>query len=150
MKLEQELKMNRIPDEGRKAVLNVIFTGNWLTDQFNQVIKPYGLSVQQFNILRILRGQKGNPINLMDIQGRMVHRMSNATRLVEKLRLKNLVKRDLCEENRRKVEITITNEGLKLLETVSEAVVGSNHQPSSKLSHVEAETLNGLIEKLRD
>ena len=104
MKLEDELKM-RFKTPHDRALLSTVFTGVWLTDRFNRFLKQFGLSEQQFNVLRILRGQKGKPANLFLIQERMVHRMSNATRLVEKLRQKALVERVVCEEDRRKVEI---------------------------------------------
>jgi DNA-binding MarR family transcriptional regulator len=150
MKVEDALFMRAIESEQDRVTLNVIYTGNWLTSQFQQFLKPFGLSEQQFNVLRILRGQKGNPINLQDIQIRMVHKMSNATRLVEKLRIKGLVERHLNPENRRMVDITITKEGLKLLSRIDNAFKAKDWKSTYKLNENEAKQLNALLRKLRE
>lgn len=81
-----------------------------------------GISIQQFNVLRILRGQKGNPSNLNTVHERMIHKMSNTTRLIDKLIDKGLVNRNVCKENRRKIELFITTEGLSLLKRVDPIV----------------------------
>ncbi len=149
MKLEDELKM-RFKTPHDRALLSTVFTGVWLTDRFNRFLKQFGLSEQQFNVLRILRGQKGEPANLFLIQERMVHRMSNATRLVEKLRQKALVERVVCDEDRRKVEITITKKGLKLLSTIDGASQEHAGGLDKKLTKKEAELLGALLEKVRE
>ena len=148
MKLEDELQM-RFKTPHDRALLSIIFTGAWLTGRFNRFLKPFGLSEQQFNVLRILRGQKGKPANLFLVQERMVHRMSNATRLVEKLRQKGLVERVVCEENRRKVEITITNKGRKLLSRIDEAHREYAGELGTGLTKKEAGLLGDLLEKVR-
>ena len=149
MQLENELKMKGFQSPMQKVILNVLFTSYWLGDKMNSVAKEFDISEQQYNVLRILRGQKGNPINLMDIQSRMLHKTSNVTRLVEKLRLKNFVERVLSEENRRKVEITITKKGLRLLDQMEPRLKESHRDLSRKLSKEEANQLNILLEKLR-
>lgn len=150
MRLEEELKMNRFKSPHQKVALNILFTSNWLNDKMASLIKDFDISEQQFNVLRILRGQNGKAINLMDIQERMLHKTSNTTRLVEKLRLKNLVERVLCEENRRKVEISITKEGLKLLTKIDPIITNKNDEIYSVLSHKEALQLSNLLDKLRN
>lgn len=149
MQLENELKMKGFQSPMQEVILNVLFTSYWLGDKMNSVAKEFDISEQQYNVLRILRGQKGNPINLMDIQSRMLHKTSNVTRLVEKLRLKNLVERVLSEENRRKVEITITKKGLRLLDQMEPRLKESHRDLSRKLNKEEANQLNLLLEKLR-
>ncbi|MEM7367830.1 MAG: MarR family transcriptional regulator [Bacteroidota bacterium] len=149
MRLEEELKTAPIKDPYQRMMLNILLTNYWMEDQMSAIMKRYALSKQQYNVLRILKGQKGNPINLSDIQERMMHKRSNATRLVEKLRKKGLVERVLCEENRRKVEITITQPGLELLKEVNPEIEAADHQLAQSLSKEEAVQLSDLLEKLR-
>lgn len=149
MKLEEELKMSTIQNPHHRASLNILFTGAWMGDRMNSIIKPFGISEQQYNILRILRGQKGASLNLQDISSRMIHKMSNTTRLVEKLRLKGLVERHVCEENRRKVQISITPEGLKTIEKVAVEISASQDDFSTRINEEEAIMLANLLDKIR-
>lgn len=149
MKLEEELKQTRFKDEYQKAMLNIIFTGNWLEVGASHVLKQYDLSSQQFNVLRILRGSSPRPLNLLDIQERMMDKMSNATRLVEKLRQKGLLTREQCDSNRRKVEIEITGKGKALLLELDPIMEKSEQEIMKKLSKAEAATLSTLLDKLR-
>ena len=150
MKLEDELKMSAIQDQHHRATLNVIFTGAWMAKKMNHLLKPFGISEQQYNILRILKGQKGGALHLQDISSRMIHKMSNTTRLVEKLRLKGMLERHVCEENRRKVWISITQTGLALTEKATIEVQKSNENLSTKFTIEEATTLANLLDKLRE
>jgi len=150
MKLEEELKQTRFKDEYQKAMLNIIFTGNWLEVGASQVLKQYDLSSQQFNVLRILRGSSPKPLNLLDIQERMMDKMSNATRLVEKLRQKGLLTREQCDSNRRKVEIEITEKGKALLLELDPIMEKSQQEIMKKLTKAEAATISALLDKLRD
>lgn len=133
----------------RKTILNVFITNTLFKDEMQLVLKPFDLSVEQFNVLRILRGQKSKPINLQDIQERMINKMSNTTRLVDKLILKDYVERFTCKKNRRKVEIFITTQGLNLLEDLDTLVDESESRLTSNLSNNELEQLNQLLNKLR-
>ena len=134
----------------KKTVLNISYTSNIIRDSISNILKPFDISIEQFNVLRILRGQKGKPTNLQDIQGRMVSKMSNTTRLVDKLILKGYVERFICEENRRKVEIFITPKGLEFLTEIDPKVEASETDITSPLSQEELKTLNNLLTKLRD
>jgi DNA-binding MarR family transcriptional regulator len=149
MKLEDELKQPRFKDEYQRAMLNIIFTGSWLEVRTNQVLKPFDLSSQQFNVLRILRGSRPRPLNLLDIQERMMDRMSNATRLVEKLRQKGLLTREQCDQNRRKVEIEITDKGMELLSTLDPLMEQLHKSFAGKLTVDEANHINVILDKLR-
>lgn len=142
--------MEKFKSEFQRAMLNIMFTAYWLEDQSAEVFKSYGISMQQYNVLRILRGQKGKPANLFLIQDRMIHKMSNATRLVEKLRLKGYVKRVTCEENRRKVEITITDKGLHMLDEIEPKIRKSEADTFSSLTEKDAIQLGRLLDKLRE
>lgn len=150
MKLEDEIKTRTFPTPHHKVGLDIMFTGNWLYEKINLLLKPYGISEQQYNVLRILKGQRGNPINLYAIQERMIHKMSNTTRLVEKLRLKGLVERVTCEDNRRMVEITITKEGVELLRYLEPIMKANMSSTFERLSRKEAEQLSNLLEKVRE
>ena len=150
MKLEEELKQTRFKDEYQKAMLNIIFTGNWLEVGASHALKQYDLSSQQFNVLRILRGSSPKPLNLLDIQERMMDKMSNATRLVEKLRQKGLLTREQCDSNRRKVEIEITEKGKSLLLELDPIMEKSQQEIMKKLTKAEAATISELLDKLRN
>lgn len=149
MKLEDELKMKKFVSAYQRANLNIIFTGFWLSDKFNAVLKPYGISEQQYNVLRILRGQNGKAINLLSVQERMIQKMSNATRLVEKLRKKGLVEREVCEQNRRQVDISITDKGLKLLEKIDIEIKEFESTLFKNIDEKDAQTIGDLLDKLR-
>ncbi|WP_369871890.1 MarR family winged helix-turn-helix transcriptional regulator [Aquimarina sp. Aq78] len=119
-------------------------------DKININLKAYDISLQQFNVLRILKGQKEKPANLSTIQERMVTKMSNTTRLVDKLINKGYVKRITCESNRRKVEITITEQGKKFLDKVSPVMDELENSVTSNFSTEDLIQLNELLNKLRN
>lgn len=144
IKTEVELPLSK------KVVINLLYTENWLMDKINIVLKTYDISLQQFNVLRILKGQKGKPANLYTIQERMVTKMSNTTRLVDKLISKGYVKRVICESNRRKVEITITEQGKKFLEKVNPTIDEFENRITSGFSVEDLIQLNELLNKLRN
>ena len=129
--------------------MNVSLTSINFKDGILSVLKPYEISLEQFNVLRILRGKNGEPSNLKDIQDRMISKMSNTTRLVDKLILKNYVERFICEKNRRKVDIYITKEGLKLLDILDPIIDKKEKELTSNLNTDELETLNLLLTKMR-
>lgn len=132
------------------SVINLFYTSNCIKDDLLLRLKPFDLSLEQFNVLRILRGQKGKAINLQDIQERMVSKMSNTTRLVDKLIKKKFVNRTICMSNRRKVEILITNLGLATLAEVDPIIDASEKNITKKLTHEELTQLNTLLLKLRN
>ena len=132
-----------------RAVHQLIRTGNWITDKVSRDLKEFGISEPQFNVLRILRGRKGVPIAVQNIQEKMVQRSSNVTRIIDKLLTKGLVSRKECPSNRRRMDITITNSGEALLLQLDKRVEES-HQPMSKnLNTEECRQLENLIIKLK-
>ena len=149
VKIEDAIKQNKqFNSEFERLVVNIMFTSGWLEGTSIQRLKPFGISPQQFNVLRILRGSRPNPCSLGQVTARMIDKNSNATRLVEKLRLKGLVKRELCPNNRRQVDIEITNQGLKLLDEIDinfDQWYNTNHPLNDK----EMKLLNSLLDKLR-
>ena len=150
MKLEEEIKTDKFRSAYHKASLNLMFTGEWLMARIDSLLKPYDISSQQYNVLRILRGQQGKPINLFEVQERMLNRMSNATRLVEKLRQKGLVIREQCESNRRKVEISITEKGLALLDKLDPMMQQLEEDLFGRISEAEAEKFNNTLDQIRE
>jgi len=128
-----------------KALINIKYTSNWLNSKENDFFKPYGISPQQFNILRILRGAKER-IKVQIVKERMIERAPNATRLMDKLCDKNLIERERCEHDRRVVYVKITNQGLELLSTIDD---NKNLSFLENLTNKEAEILSNLLDKIR-
>lgn len=149
MKIEEVLKTNDEMPLAKKLMLNIIVTANYISDKVFEVLKPFEISSQQFNVLRILRGQKGKPANLSTIQDRMISKMSNTTRLVDKLIDKDLCERIVCPSNRRKVEIRITKKGLELLEQIDPEIEQVENEIAEKINEKEIESLNTNLNELR-
>ena len=136
-----------LPDH---TIANILHTGNWMNEKFSDHLKQYALSIQQFKVLRSLRALKGEPANLQTLQAEMVSKNSNTTRLVEKLRLKGFITRFQSEENRRKVEIRITDNGLELLNEIDPLHKVFANSVVSNLDKSEILALNQLLEKIRN
>ena len=148
MTIEEAIKQERFEDEFQKADINLFYTVNWMTHRFSSLIKEYDISQQQFNILRILRGQKGKPASLKLLTERMLDKMSNTSRLVEKMLTKGLLERKICPNNRRQVEITLTEKGLSLCNEVSDKV-NIQRKENVKITSEEAAELNRILDKIR-
>jgi DNA-binding MarR family transcriptional regulator len=134
-----------------KAIIVALFKANGkITEVLSHGLKPMGISIQQFNVLRILRGQKGNPSNLNTVHERMIHKMSNTTRLIDKLIDKGLVNRNVCKENRRKIELFITTEGLSLLKRVDPIVDQIEAEFVASLSNDQHEKMMEILTKLNN
>ena len=147
MNVEEIIKTTKqIPLESR-TLIHMTLVHNQVNEIINTALKPFEVSLQQFNVLRILRGQKGKPANLSTLNERMVTKMSNTTRLVDKLLNKGYVNRAICETNRRKVEIVITDLGMDVLSKMDKAVSSAEKEAVSNLSQKELETLNTLLDK---
>ncbi|WP_396192048.1 MarR family winged helix-turn-helix transcriptional regulator [Flavobacterium sp.] len=149
MRIEEIIKSNVTLSDSKKIILNVMYTHNVIGDKFSEILKPHDLSSEQYNVLRILRGQKGLPANMCVIQERMITKNSNTTRLIDKLLLKDLVTREVCPDNRRKIEVQITQKGLDLLNYLDPMVVEHENYFSSNLDPEEVVQLNNLLEKYR-
>ena len=125
-----------------------MLTANLLAERVNAILKPYGISEQQYNVLKVLEAHQDNPINLYSIQERMICRMSNTTRLVEKLKQKGLAERVTCEDNRRMVEISITIEGIELLKYLAPIMKAHITSTFKQLNTKDAKHLTTLLEKI--
>ncbi|WP_046744823.1 MarR family winged helix-turn-helix transcriptional regulator [Kordia zhangzhouensis] len=137
---------SKFPSEKVKAFINIKYTANWLNSKENEFFKPFGISPQQFNILRILKGA-GKAIKVQDIKNRMIERAPNATRLMDKLCGKELIERIPCPEDRRVVHIAITNEGLQLLAEIAKNMPKNDWL--GNLTEEEAAQLSYLLDKVR-
>ncbi|MDO6519301.1 MarR family winged helix-turn-helix transcriptional regulator [Zobellia uliginosa] len=147
MNVEDILKTEKeIPLKSR-TLIHFLLVNNTVTEALSAALKPYGVSLQQFNVLRILRGQNGKPASLATLNERMVSKMSNTTRLVDKLLLKGYVDRKVCPSNRRKVEIRITKEGLDILKEMDRSMTEAEDLILRNLSDQDMEQLNTLFNK---
>jgi DNA-binding MarR family transcriptional regulator len=147
MTLETDIHQQTFRTEYQKAIINLIFTFNWVNEKINNHFGPFDITQQQFNILRILRGA-GQPLSTLQIRQRMLDKMSDTSRIVDRLVKKGLVKKTTCREDRRLVDILLTEKGKKLLQTMD----GLNEEMESifkYLSQEEAQQLNLLLDKIR-
>jgi DNA-binding MarR family transcriptional regulator len=149
MEIGKEIKQSKFKNEHHKMLINLMFTTAWLTAKHAQVLKPYGISTQQYNLLRILRGQHPKPATVNLLIERMLDKNSNASRLVEKLRLKKLVERAICPEDRRAVNVVITEKALDLLAEL-DLKEEDFLKELLKISEQEAVNVNLLLDRLRE
>lgn len=143
MTLAERLKTSSFKSKAQEAVVGIMYLNKVIESSMLAVFKPYDISGQQYNVLRILRGKHPQAVNLFEVQERMISPMSNATRLVEKLRLKGYVERSECEQNRRKVDIKITESGLNLLNELNDKVIQKEQELLNQLT---PEQLNTFVE----
>lgn len=148
MKIEEEIKQKHFRSAKEKVFVNVIYTSNWLNYRQAEVFKTFDLSMQQFNVLRILRGQYPEAATVNLLIDRMLDKSSNASRIVEKLRVKGLVKRKECKKDRRRVDVVITESGLEMVEEAT-ARLDEMMEAISPITEDEARQLNELLDKLR-
>jgi len=148
MKLEEEIKQAKFRNEYHKLAVNVIYTYSWLMKSQTSLFKKFDITTNQYNILRILRGQFPNPASVNLLRERMLDKMSDSSRLVERLRIKGYLRRELSSEDRRRVDVLITEKGLKMLQEMDKL----NEKYDflfKKLTPQEAKKVNVLLDKLR-
>jgi DNA-binding MarR family transcriptional regulator len=148
MSLEDDIQQKAFRNEYQKAILNIIYTHNYLVGMMTDVFKQFDITRQQYNVLRILRGQYPDPASINLIKDRMLEKMSDTSRIVERLRLKGLVQRQDGKSDKRSAEVTITLEGLDLLKKM-QGPVDELESVLTSLSIDEARELNTLLDKLR-
>ena len=132
----------------RDTILSILKASLRINKRLYEILKTYEVSEQQFNVLRVLRGQKNKPSNLKTIQARMVHKMSNTSRLIDKLIVKGYVTRNICETNRRKIDIFITEKGLLILSKIDPFIDENEELLTKKLSEEDKKTLVYLVNKI--
>lgn len=149
MAIEQEIQQPKFKTEHQRALVNLLFTYGWSIERIKQLVTCEGITHQQYNILRILRGSLPTPLSTLQIRERMLDKMSDTSRIVDRLVVKGLAKKTLCKKDRRLVDVTITEKGKKLLEKLD------GRQPEmdnifGNLSVNEAAQLNTLLNKIRE
>lgn len=147
MDVEERIKTTVVIPLERRTIIHFMLVANTINEHLSYALKPFDISIQQFNVLRILRGQQGKPANLSTLNERMVTKMSNTTRLVDKLILKEYVERHICTSNRRKVEISITAKGKESLLKMDAVITETEKVLLKKFSTNELEHLNLLLNK---
>ncbi|MBI2720908.1 MAG: MarR family transcriptional regulator [Bacteroidetes bacterium] len=149
MKLEDEIHQKSFKSARQKLAINIIYTSHWLTGHHSSFFKGKDITLQQYNVLRILRGQFPAPCTLKLIKERMLDRMSDTSRIIDKLLLKNYVERTSCPNDRRSVNLLITEKGMQLLKSL-DFIDDTTGNIFSNLTESEIEQLNLLLDKLRD
>ncbi|PNQ73771.1 MarR family transcriptional regulator [Hanstruepera neustonica] len=149
MRIEDILKTSKSLSDSKKTVVNLVYTANLVNYKLNDVLKSHGISLEQFNVLRILRGQKGVASTLANVQERMVTKSSNATRLIDKLIAKGYVTKEVNAKNKRKININITDKGLEALKILDVLIDNTEKDITSQLTKEESRELNKLLEKIR-
>lgn len=148
MSLEEDIQQRNFKSPQQKLAINMLYTSNWLNNHYSQLFKDSDITVQQFNVLRILRGQHSKPCTLKLIKERMLDRMSDASRIVDKLVAKNYVLRKQCPEDRRSVNIVISDQGLDLLKKL-DFIDEASKDLFKRLNEGQVKTLNDLLDQLR-
>jgi DNA-binding MarR family transcriptional regulator len=149
MSLEKEIGQEKFRNGYHRAIINIFYTNNFLVDKMNDLLKDFDITRQQYNVLRILRGQSPNPVSINYIKERMLDRMSDASRIVERLNTKGLIERKNASEDRRTVDVSISATGLSLLEKMDQPV-NDLENILMGLSDGEINQLNNLLDKIRN
>jgi DNA-binding MarR family transcriptional regulator len=150
MGIQEDIKQKRaFRNEYQKAAVNLMFTHGWLQERLRDAVDSYDITLQQYNVLRILRGSYPDPISTQEIRKRMLDKMSDVSRIVDRLILKNLVTKRVCGSDKRLVDVTISELGLKLL-TEMDSLEAQMDETMKNLSEEEATSLNLLLDKLRN
>jgi DNA-binding MarR family transcriptional regulator len=148
MKIEEAIKQKNFESSFHKAMINLIYTHSWITNKTSETFKEIGITPQQYNVLRILKGKFPKVSTAGEIKEVMLDKTPDLTRLLDRLLEKEYITRTICGDNRRKIDVLITDKGLNLLEK-SYPKVKSNQQLLNKLTEQEAEQLSNLLDKIR-
>jgi DNA-binding MarR family transcriptional regulator len=148
MGIEKDINQYHFTSEGQKAIINLVYTSNWVTEHIKAVLPDQDITLQQFNILRILRGSDPQPLSTLTIRERMLDKMSDTSRIVDRLVIKGLAVKKVCTTDKRLVDVNITDVGKKMLEAIDsrEAAMTSI---TKNLSDAELKQLNTLLDNLR-
>lgn len=148
MGIEKEIHQQAFRNHRQKAIINLLYTYGWAIEKIKQVLAKEGITHQQYNILRILRGAHPEPLSTLRIRERMLDKMSDTSRIVDRLIVKDLVKKSTCPKDKRLVDVVITEKGRELLQSL-DAQAEEMDRIMHGISESEAEVLSGLLDKLR-
>lgn len=150
MKIEREIKQSKFESAQQKAILNILYTANWLRDEQIELFRSFDMLPQHYNVLRIIKGKHPHPVSSSYIKEVMIDKGNDVTRLVDKLVKLKLVDRNLCSENRRKIDITLTKQGLKCIDDIAKKLQPKFKLIKNRLTEKEADLLSDLLDKIRD
>lgn len=148
MGISEDIKQDHFKSNHQKAIINILYTNNWLSEKFRSFLSDENLTNQQYNVLRILRGSNPKPLSTLQIRERMLDKMSDTSRIVDRLVIKKLVLKTTCEQDKRLVDISITQKGLNLLSQMDEREGMDVHL--SHMTSEEAGILSDLLDKVRE
>ena len=148
MKIEDEIKQPKFRDAFQKAVINLLYTANWLQSKNQEFFKTYGITAHQFNILRILKGQHPNSISATEIKTRMLDKNSEVSRMLDRLIAKNLITKRTCPNDKRAFDVSITEQGMDILKGMEKFLPQRDRVLS--ISEEEAAVLSNLLDKCRE
>jgi DNA-binding MarR family transcriptional regulator len=146
--IEEEIQQTHFADLVDKAIINVVYTANLFQARLAQLLKPFGLTLQQFNILRILRGQHGNPIALYEVKNRMIDRNPDVSRIVDRMVRKGLIERAICPSDKRQADLRLLPKGEAILAATDPVIEQSGHQQRS-IPAADLTKLSSLLDRLR-
>lgn len=146
MMMEEALQTDRFRNEQHKLLLHVLYTRSVIMIQLKRLLRPFGITPEQYNILRILNGQQGQPLALQDLSNRMLDPGSNTSRLVEKLRVKGLLQRNTCAQDRRRIDVLITPSGQKVIEQSHENLTALETLFEAQFDTIEAQKMNTALD----
>jgi len=147
MKIEEEIKQEKFRDPYQKVVINLLFTSNWIQNKHQDFFKSFGITAQQFNILRILRGQHPKSISPSLIKDRMLDKNSDVSRMLDRLLAKKLILKQVCPKDKRAFDVSISPEGLDLMKSMDKHLTSIEEMKG--LSEEEASLLSDLLDKVR-
>jgi DNA-binding MarR family transcriptional regulator len=146
--IEEEIQQGHFADLADKAIINVVFTANLFQARMTQLLKPFGLTLQQFNILRILRGQHGNPIALFEVKRRMIDRNPDVSRIVDRMVRKGLIERAVCPSDKRQADLRLLPKGETTL-AATDPVIEQSGQLQRDMPAADLAKLSSLLDRLR-
>lgn len=150
MKIEEAIKQSRFTDNYQKAVVNLVYTANWLREEQTKLLKQYDILPQHFNVMRIIKGRYPKPVSPGEIKEVMIDKANDLTRLLDKLEKKGWIKRQLCPSNRRRMDITLTEKGIKMLQAANRSLQTFTEELKTHFSDKEAASLTKLLDKMRE
>lgn len=148
MGIEQDIHQNKFTSQKQKAMINLLFTYGWVMERIKQFLSSEDITHQQYNILRILRGAHPQPLSTLQIRERMLDKMSDTSRIVDRLIAKQLVKKTVCDKDKRLVDVVITEKGQELLSRLDSSY-DHTMEVMKNVSENDAEMLSNLLDKLR-
>ena len=148
MGLEKDIQQTSFKGQNQKAVINLIYTYHWITEKIKNILSAEDITLQQYNILRILRGSDPQPLSTLAIRERMLDKMSDTSRIVDRLLIKQLVTKSMCSTDKRLVDVSITNQGKAMLERI-DSRDSEMRGVMANLNEEELIALNTLLDKLR-